>query len=1334
MQSNKLDIHTFNLNQSSLIEASAGTGKTFTITYLVLRLLLGTGDTRTAISQGALELRDILIVTFTRAATADLKARIRETIREARNCLLQRLEGKSMDDFPSPMKEIIQDCEQRDMLQDSVRLLQKAERSMDDAAICTIHSFCNTALNQIYAFEAGEAFETELITDESSYEDEALNQIWRQTFYTASDSSSILRTLGFCEPSSLIPYMRQLRRVRMSFKDADSVLTYSVRNSVLQRSRKRTAATMFAEFASALPEFWDIQCRMFAGALQTFAQACALEDLEALLDTAALLQDNKGKTKKLIKDAATYLQLMRTLLAAAEEDRLQLFAAASPTAGGDNFFLGNRGKDPYGALLYKDKVRGIERALLRFHQTATQVTAAIARMRRQCSFALAMAVLERVEKLKDQDKVMAFDDVLLRLDRALHDKEKGEVLARMIRQRYPVAMIDEFQDTDPLQFSVFARLYLQKTQTAGAYCYLIGDPKQSIYFFRGSDINSYLKAQHLIAELSRHKALYTLTTNYRSAGMLVESVNALFGTTLNPDNSNPFLSGDIVFNAVQSTPGKYRFNPDDQALSAGTEQPGCYVQVIDPQNEKGKGCNKTRLRELQAKACAVKILQVLQQGRLTSRDGTVREVRPKDIAVLVRSRTESDCIMQALAVHQINAVYFSDKSSVLTDEVMAGGERQSRISAAAAAMICLMEAVCDCANRRKVAKLLGSMLLAYDGAEFADRLQDEKFEAEVKLLFHVRQIWQRYGFLSAFTTWFEDPSHDGLRHVLSLKDGERRITNYYHIAEIIQGFHNKISGVQAQLRWFIQLTSDEAGLLDTGSEDIIKRLESEREMVQIRTIHNSKGLEFPLVFLPFMWSYGTNRNQDVAVTYYDDKLQRVTLDLDGSAYSRALFARSQEEEDVRLTYVALTRACAANFLFLAPFELQKNAKLHSLPRLLCGGSQERPAEDAVLTEQHVQMSGKEAFERALTALQRDSEHFVLQQVTASAIEGNTDLYAPPAENTDDLSVDTLPPDAISSDFSISSYTALTAGLHDRQAFKEGESSQETPAVAPPVSAGLSAFNFPRGTQAGLLLHSMLERCQFHLSHNPVYLEGLCYEFCIRRLSPVLHQWTFGDETAQIIALREWFTDIVQAPLHVCEDGTVLRLCELQEHDFIPEMHYLLSVGKVYTPFVNRMCKESAAQMLDMTVPANRALIDNLYLDERTVQGFITGSLDLVCRFRMADGSSRYYVLDYKSTWLGGAPESYTPRQVELSVFSNRNRYDVQYLFYTLALHRHLKTRLPDYDYERDFGGVLYLYLRGLQRAGAGAGQPSYGVFFTRPSFAVISRLDAAFGGFDGNGI
>lgn len=1092
--SKTLDVMTFKMGQPSLIEASAGTGKTYTITNLVLRALLGVGKKEYSLER-PLEIDELLIVTFTNAATSDLRQRVYERIRAARHCIEEfinfvlffinsgdDLEGSLLVNDLAAIKRkhlikvkskqdnealsnsyseqelqdllleinvdaaleqigvkdeifvaIIKELLDRNIvpLRQAALILVRAERKINQAAISTIHSFCNSTLTQIYALESGEAFNTELKTDLSDVNHEAWYQVWRRLFYQSNSSQLLLDSLGSGNPECLTEMIRKLQSVRLS---SASKGFYGYELYEFDDYLKTNGCSI--DKSQALEPQLHAYIRDLGEAKVRYGELLAMLSLDLYknLDEQVLAQyydENTGEAgpkftggksaAKILAGAKAHLSYLYTFLRTIKElkalqemgvdtssleygKQLYKLVAAYQKLDSANFtaekILFKASLKNAGYVATCEELTGLLGAFFtQVQESAGPLGTMLSKCNTILSVLVAILMIQETELKCKELHVMSTDDVLHRLDYALNERDKlGDNLAWAIRARYPLAMIDEFQDTDPVQFNIFTKIYLNaEALEQKAYCYLIGDPKQSIYAFRGSDINSYLKARDCIKRLTNSQGLYTLDTNYRSSPDVVEATNALFDSSLNEANINPFNEANIRFNPVYSGKGKQLLKKlngqeqgeplerdfvlegvDNYVIDSKSTSSESEVPNTDNQNSiaaDGAGVNKLKfksyantyivdvgndysgvgpMRNAFAKSAALLVKKILEQGYII-KDGQRHHVKSGDIAILVRSAAQNDLMQQELWNLQIPSVYFSDTSSVLTDS-------EGNPTKEALELRYLMEAMCDTTNRSKVNRLLACSMLSLSTEEFNEFTGDESFEKEVKILNNCAKTWGSSGFMPAFLQWASDDRHNMAARLLELKDGERAYTNYCHISEIIQGVHNKKVGMQAQLHWFTTV------LTQIGENEYVdetkKRLESEQDQVKILTIHKSKGLEFPVVLSPFLWNFVKEQNlSNDSVRYYvaDEPYSHVVMDFEpgrmlnitkampvvdanhqdtGKNIKHDFKLKASDiqkdedgKEDTRVLYVAITRARYANFFFVGQSKLASNYKISSFPSM-----------------------------------------------------------------------------------------------------------------------------------------------------------------------------------------------------------------------------------------------------------------------------------------------------------------------------------------------------------------------------------------------------------------
>lgn len=1181
-----LDVLTLPLFGERLIEASAGTGKTYTLAGLYLRLLLGLGGE--AAYPKPLSVEEILVVTFTEAATEELRDRIRANIHALR---LACLCGESEDTLFSALLAQLPDK------QLAAEWLLNAERQMDEAAIYTIHGFCQRMLGS-HAFESGSLFDQELIEDEQLLIRQACADFWRRYCYPLPfDVVSVIGQL-WSGPDALqrelAPYLHgeapqlhnppaphetllqrhqqilaRINDIKQQWRQVASQIEKCILDSdVDKRSYSSRFLPGWVESVTLWAEAETIDYTL-PKSLERFAQSTLNE-----------------KTKKGAPPVHPVFSAIEMLLSA--------------------------------SLSLRDIV--IERALHDIRAT--------------------------VRSEKQRRAALGFDDLLSRLDEAL-SQSLGEQLAAVIRQRHPVALIDEFQDTDPQQYRIFRAIYGEQPDSG---MLLIGDPKQAIYAFRGADIFTYMRAR---ADVKAH---YTLDTNWRSSHDMVSGVNRLFQCV-----ENPFVFSTIPFLPVQPAPGKQalRFEID------GVSQPALQF-CLSGSAILGAG----EYQQLMAQQCAMQIRDWLQAGQCNTAwldNGRARRpVQASDICVLVRSRHEAALVRDALRRLAIPSVYLSNRDSVFT-------------TPEAREVLWLLQAVLAPEQERTLRSALATSLLGFSAQQIDALNQNEAdWDTQVDTFAEFRQVWQRRGVLPMLRSLM---SHYRLaENLLASREGERRLTDFLHLGELLQHAAATLESEHALVRWLSQQILQP----NPQAENQQLRLESDRHLVQIVTIHKSKGLEYPLVWLPFICHF---RPQPEGI-YHDRHTYQALLDVNNGEASQQLAEEERLAEDLRLLYVALTRSIYHCSVGVAPLQRTRRKSettdmhLNALGYLLQQG-QEADA-GALVTALHA-LEGEGV---AVTAV-REWDGIPWQEAVTEPVE----LRARECERL------------LTDNWRVTSYSGLQQhGLQQQHSVTAGQElfpHLDVDAALDPRShpseegeQALTPHTFPKGAGPGTFLHSLFETLDFTQPVSVNWLEEKLTEH--------------GMESEWAPTLQTWFTGLLHAPLDAEKpvSDTLLTLASVPAQQRMAELAFYLPIDAP----LQATALDSLAKRHD---PLSANCPPLLF---QQVQGMLKGFIDLVFCWQ-----GRYYLLDYKSNWLGETASAYTQSAMQAAMMAHR--YDLQYQLYTLALHRYLRHRVPGYDYDRHVGGAIYLFLRGVDPA-----LPTNGIFTQRLPRAFVDQLDRLFSG------
>ncbi|HBV77609.1 MULTISPECIES: exodeoxyribonuclease V subunit beta [Vibrio] len=1214
-----LNSMTFPLYGARLIEASAGTGKTFTIAALYLRLLLGHGQNGSAYSS-PLTVDQILVVTFTEAATAELRGRIRRRIHEARIAFAR---GETDDPV---LKPLLDQCAQRDL---AVEALLQAERQMDEAAIFTIHGFCQRMLTQ-NAFESGSRFQNEFITDESQIKLQVVSDYWRRHFYPLPKSlAAQIQTLWSSPHSLLSEIGRYLSGPELSFP--------SIKLDVdLIELQKQHLARI-----DKVKSLWNQSCN----------------EMFSLIDGSGIKRNPYNKTRLPAWLDEVHQWAKTTADDGQISDKLIRFAqstlnTATDTKKGDvaqhlafsaiDELLDNQ---PDFELIFKyQAIRG-------------------------CRQLLAQA--------KQQQGQLSFDDLLSQLDGAIQNDQQS-LLTERIRQLYPVAMIDEFQDTDPQQYHIFRHIYLDHPDNGW---FMIGDPKQAIYGFRGADIFTYIQARN---EVKEH---YTLGTNWRSSEAMIESVNQIFTFAERPflyDDDIPFLP---VNASVQAENMHW--------LLDGKPQQAVQFWLHEAQDNLPVSAGE--YNQVMATYTAHKIHHILsssQQGKASFIDkkGKEKVIQASDIAVLVRTGKEGKQIKQALAEQGIASVYLSNRDSVFGSEVTHDVLR-------------LLSAAANPSDEGALRAILASDLFALN-AQQLDRfnVDENAWENVVNEFEQYRLLWLERGVLPMIRAVISQ-RHIAERWLVEI-NGERKLTDLLHLSELVQQASLSLDGENALIRWLSENVEQPNGEIGEQTQ----RLESERNLVQIITIHKSKGLEYDLVFLPF----ASNFKAAKVAKYYQADKQRTVLDLSKPDEGLSLAEKERLAEDLRLLYVALTRAVYGCFIGLAPLKKGNVKKDESTAHLSALGC---------LLQRHQAMPAA-GLKESCTSLVTASSNMRL----AEAPYIPTQRYVPVVEQQPNLKALALKAH-IDRSWRMTSYSSLVKQSHhsdhrhdefdvamDVETNIDSDAQEDNQSAAfsflPESSLDMeepleqektnpwSMFEFPRGARPGTFLHTIFEEVEFtQAATSPENTDII-----IRLMQQEQYdlQW--------LPAIQTMVDCVLNTPL----DGASLRLASKGPKQRLVEMEFLLPVKSLLASTLNRIIKthdELSSSAGDL----------GFY----PVQGMLKGFIDLVFEHQ-----GKYYVLDWKSNHLGSQVEDYHLDNIKQAMVEHR--YDFQYQIYALALHRFLKSRVAHYDYDKHFGGVYYLFLRGFsvsdeldEQSDEVKGQlfPQYGVFSAKPSQQFLQELD-----------
>lgn len=1191
-----------------LVEASAGTGKTWNIEALYVRMLI----------EDSLKPADILVVTFTEAATQELRERILGRLNEVGLVLEGALEndGSLPPDDPFLAGCLKNYASTRERCISVLKHLSDCKQSFDEAAIYTIHGFAHRILSD-YSYETGLEKEPEILTDPAQLIQEVVDDYRRM--YMSSESQKYGGLLvDYAQTQFTGEELKKAMDVLLRQSNTELLMPRLPDNVDLDTHMERTA-----ELWREVVHQWEIEYRIIREDLTT----AKVNRTDYNVNIDLWEQDLK--------------LFLRSPLVAYKAKCVDRFTRSY--------------------IDHRMPAKVVQ------HFPEHEIYAKIEKLIEMCSAAsdilfrsTLLKIQDKYESRRRRDGVLIYDDLLVRLREALDDTtapHSAASLRNTLRNKYKKAMIDEFQDTDPVQFEIFRSLFIREREKhPDSTLFLIGDPKQAIYKFRGADLNTYLLAKDEV------DVVYSLSVNYRSSANMVEGVNALFSG----ENSliNPKLQYDAVGAHNDYNPIVMDGESPDAALYMVLASDGVY---------KNKTKAEAAVIEWVCKHIAHQLSAANRESAgFSDEDGDFVSLKAGDIAILVASHKQGIKLRHRLAEMGVFAVEQGDSSVFDSEE--------------ARMMNTLLDVMIDPRRTPLVRSLLCSKLVGYNAKQLVEFEADEFAWSTMISDFHKsREVALKSGILAGLRFVFNALEIE--ETLIRWQDGERHLTNMRHLSELLfaeerDSFRN-LTGLSHWLR--LRRNSNEK------SSDVHKlRLESDENRVQIITMHASKGLEFPVVYAPFLWT-SRNPSKNTYFTYYDEEKGHLVMDFGDHVpdSTKTRDALENVEDRVRLTYVALTRA---RYRCYVPFAMHPCNIGSPLFAVLPNVSDH---DSWVMTQKYLDADGFE---------QSDLLHHFLGELVEKYPSRIGFLVGDDLKATRVLSKDGLDSKAVAKVFPdermaalrpdcyISSYSSIQRKTEDTRHELLDENHEKESSVNDELSAesadldqkvemmsAKNIFTFPKGAHTGNLWHEIFELIDFS---KPAGHEEIIRTACEN------HGF---DHEVWAGVLRKMVLDTLKAPLQ--SDGT-LKMELLSKSSTLREMEFMLT----YDP-------EGLSDLLAFLGSSSEAF-DVVDLDAHSL---LTGLIDLVFEYE-----GKFYILDYKSNYLGDSSSNYSPAKLYLNM--RISGYNLQYHIYTMALHEYLSQRVRNYSYETHFGGVYYLYLRGIE-----AGSQN-GIYFARPNLSDVKKL------------
>ncbi len=1168
----KLNIFEAPIKGVSLVEAGAGTGKTYNIASLYIRTIL----------EKKLMPGNILVLTFTNAATAELKTRLRNRIKDSIEVLEK---GSSNDEFLSGLSK------QYD--KSAIPLLKKALYEFDEAEISTIHGFCQQLIREnALTFNISPDFE--VLTDDTALLQEVIDNYWRN-FFKTNDSEYVQSLQYFVVESGLNP--DKLR----SYCEAKIKKNYSV---LIPETKE----------ISKLEDKFEKAKKAFNSIKEVFEKE--KQSLISLFESGVMngQQYKKSYFYRYIEEFSKWLS--SDIVPLLPFHKIKLFS------GDTEDWVKQNNTPPHFEFVshvnaYLDSLEPFK------HLSSSLIKNAIS------------TIINEFDSEKTRLEVLNYDDLLSMVATQIQDKESDFI--KILRSKYPVALIDEFQDTDPIQYSIFKPVYTDSESTA---LFMIGDPKQAIYSFRGADIHTYIEAK----KDAHPEQVYLLEDNYRSNPVIIDAVNTLFS-----NQENIFLMDEVDFNPVSFPDSR---DPEVSFLELDSKRitPLQLLKLSPDSNRAGD------MRKAISDSVASEVVRLLSDNYQI--EG--KKVKPGDIAILVSKHLQASEMQASLTNVGVKSILRTRSSVFKTPE--------------SEELYLILSAVADVTFEDQIRAALSTQTIGFTASDISSLLEDETgWSKAYDQFLKLNKTWRT----KSFSVMIEEliQAFNVEQKLSTFENSERRITNVQHIIELLKKADTEHQYTPSGLlRYLLNKQSDSSN----GNDEELVRLESDDDLVQIVTVHSSKGLEYPVVFCPYLWK-GIEIKDENPFSFYDSGETYLDLGTIDPQRKENRLKKVKEDlaEEIRLNYVALTRAKSACFVYVLE---ESGSELSSLAVLSEGVEiVEKRIEDKLFNDsnKYKRLHPKESF-KVLEGIQSLEKESVIE-VREAALETNNVSFLqnekpliPAAKTFNRKGLDKIR--------SITSFSALSGMLTDERstlddyAFDYDEINQSDTEL---LTNGInSRFSLPKGAKTGTLLHTVFEEVDFaDLSTVPVVVES------------ELHRLGFEDQWKQTVEAL-----IEDSISHVLFSD--FQLACLKKGNYLVEMEFHFPVDAI-----------SAHKLL--SIIRGQEMTD--YYE--SIDGYMKGFIDLIFKYE-----GKYFILDYKSNFLGDNQEDYSYTRLKEEIY--HSNYDLQYHIYTVALHRFLTQQANDYNYETHFGGVIYLFLRGIER-----NQKGSGVFFEKPNFDVIKQVD-----------
>ncbi|QJC36683.1 exodeoxyribonuclease V subunit beta [Enterobacteriaceae endosymbiont of Donacia simplex] len=1162
-----------NLTGQYLIEASAGTGKTFTIIILYLRMLLGMYQKNCNIP---LTVKEILVVTFTDIATQDLYKRIKKSIHILRKgCLKKKSKYEIINNF-------IKEIKNHDI---AYNLLLQAELHMHNASIYTIHSFCQKILTfknyEIYNFFSNK----KIISDETILQKEASIHFWRKYFYKLPKKIAKIIFFYWKSPFTLLDNLTQFLS-----KNPFPI----IKNSIKDRN-------------------FDIQFYKNLKYIKIIKKKW-IKYKDKIINI--ILNSNINKHIYNKKTLNTWISI------------IDLW---SFTKNEDNFY-------PKEISRFSQKIlnnKTIDISKIPKYILFEDIDIFLKKFINLKSLIILKAIKyinQYVTKKKKLNNEISFNDLLIILNKNLNSKI-GIQIIQEIKKLFPVILVDEFQDTDIQQYKILKKIYFNNNNIV----VLIGDPKQAIYSFRGADIFTYLKAS------SEIKNRYTLKNNWRSSSTMVNSINKIFSY-----RSYPFLFKNILFNPIKYVTKKLNYN----FIINNNIKPGLTFWFID------EIIDINLYKQKMAYTCAYEICQLIILGKknraFLQKNNKNKKINISDITILVRNRFEAFILQKEFIKFNLSSIYLSNSKNIF--------EKQE-----AKELVLLLKTILQPNKRQKIINLLSSTLFNIDLSFFKNNKKKIYIEKIIDKFINYKLIWEKYGILNMLEEIFikDDIFYkiNIINHIM-----EKKIKNIMYLGELIQTSCINIINCKQIIEWLLQqITHTDKNLLNKQIQ-----LNNDINKIKIMTIYKSKGLQFPIVWLPFISSNIVEFINKDAVIYHDRKTFKLVLDFKIEEESKKLFLEESFAENLRLLYVSLTRSIFHCSVGISNIKFFNFKKLNSYNKYF-------NALDFLLKKKN-NISNIDL--KIILKKLKDQDISIKIIKKKNIIKINSKILK---KTNNKLLFTSKINNFFYKNKIISSYSQINKQQNNNLNYLNINLKDEFSNINK-KNIKKTQYNFPHGKYMGIIIHKILEKLDFTQNITRKFIKQ---ELIRNNINPIWH-----------IIITNWFNNIIKTPI----GNKNIILNQVNNKNKKTEFKFYLSIKNSFSSIkYNNIINKY--DVISRKLPK---------LKFKTIQGFLLGVIDLIFLW-----DKKYYIIDYKSNWLGDNYKDYKKKNIENDICLKR--YDIQYQIYSLSLHKYLKYRIKNYNYKKHFGGIIYLYIRGIYDK-----RSKTGIWETKLSLNLINELNKLF--------